>query len=157
MEAVEPQDPEGGMTLIEVVITVAIISIAFVAILSAIGVMITSGALHRQLTRTETATRNAAELVKQPSTYVACASPAAYTLSGLNLPTGYTAVVSSVQVIDNAAATTPTYPSATCPATDPGVQRVTVRVCPHGVSDGTCTASSKDAQTVQVIKRKLIT
>ncbi len=150
---------ENGFTLIEMVFTVAIISIAFVAILSAIGAMLTAGALHRQLTRTEAAARNAAEYVKQPATYVDCASAGSYGISAVNgsLPTGYTAVVASVQVIDNAASGTPTYNSATCPASDGGVQRVTVRVCPHGVLDGSCTAASKDSQTVQVIKRRTIT
>ena len=151
------QGSEDGFTLIEIVFTVAIISIAFVAILSALGVMITTGALHRQLTRTEAVSRNAAELVKQPSTYQDCAST--YSLSALNssLPAGFTVTVASVRVIDNAATTSPTYTSATCPGSDPGVQLVTVRVCPHGVADGTCTGASRDSQTVQVIKRKPIT
>jgi hypothetical protein len=115
--------------------------------------------LHRQLTRTEAAARNAVEYVKQPSNYVNCAVPGAYSISAINasLPSGYTAVVSSVQVIDNAATTPPTYTSATCPGSDPGVQKVTVRVCPRGVQDGTCTASSTDSQTVEVIKRRVIT
>lgn len=156
MERREPADQEGGMTLVEVVITVAIISIAFVAILSALGVMISSGALHRQQTRSETAARNAAEFVKQPASYVACATPTSYNLSSVNLPSGYTATVISVQVIDNAAAGSPTYSSSTCPGSDPGVQRISIRVCPHGVADGSCTAGSDDAQSVQVIKRKSI-
>lgn len=156
MEPDEAQDHEAGMTLVEVVISVAIISVAFIAILTAIGVMITTGAQHRRLTRTEAAARNAAEYVKQPASYVACATPAAYSLSGVNLPTGYTTVVSTVQVIDNPAATSPTYTSATCPGSDPGLQRVTIRVCPHGVADGSCTATSVDAQSVRVIKRKAI-
>ena len=46
---------ESGFTLIEIVLTVAIISIAFVAILTAIGAMITAGAQHHQMTRTEAA------------------------------------------------------------------------------------------------------
>jgi prepilin-type N-terminal cleavage/methylation domain-containing protein len=152
-------DEEDGMTLIEVVLTVAIVSIAFVAILTALGTMITTGALHHQLSRTEAAARNSVEYVKKPASYIDCATPAAYAISAANasLPSGYTAVVETVQVIDNPAATAPTYSSSTCPTSDPGVQRVTVRVCPHGTQDGSCTSSSKDSQTVQVIKRRPIT
>jgi prepilin-type N-terminal cleavage/methylation domain-containing protein len=146
---------DGGFTLIEMVITVAIISIAFVAILGAIGVMITSSAEHRQLTRTEAAARNAAEYVKRSSLAYDCV--ASYDLSGFAPPSGYS-VGDSVKALDNASSASPTYTTDyatphSCPPSDAGVQLVTVLVCPHG---GTCTSASADAQSLKVVKRKAI-
>jgi type II secretory pathway pseudopilin PulG len=58
---------DGGFTLIEALITVALMSIAFVAVLGALTLMIATGSEHRGRTRAEAAARNAAEYVKSSS------------------------------------------------------------------------------------------
>jgi prepilin-type N-terminal cleavage/methylation domain-containing protein len=132
---------ERGFGLIEVLITIAIVSIAFVAILSAISTMIVAGAQHREITRTEALARNAAEYVKSPGlSYAPCA--ATYDLAGLGgVPTGYTAAVSAVKVWDG---NDPAGFSSTC-TTDTGVQRISITVARAG--GGT-------SQTVSVVKRQ---
>ena len=59
-----PESAEDGFTLIEVLITVALMSIAFVAVLGALTLMIATSAEHRGKTRAEAAARNAAEYIK---------------------------------------------------------------------------------------------
>jgi len=137
-----PTAHERGFGLIEVLITIAIVSIAFVALLSAMGTMIVAGAQHRELTRTEALARNAAEYVKSSVIYTDCAM--SYTLTGLPIadPSQYTAAVTSVKVWNGAdpAVFTPSVPGCS----DTGVQQVTVTVArTGGVS-----------QAVTVVKRE---
>lgn len=140
---ITPDPRERGFGLIEVLITVAIVSIAFVAILSAISALIITGAQHRDLTRAEALARNAAEYVKSSSVpYAPCAS--GYDLTGLpNVPASFTATTTSVKVWDgnhDPAGYTPT-----C-TTDPGVQQVTVTVARTGAGG--------ISQTLSFVKRE---
>ena len=137
-----PSQLERGFGLIEVLITVAIVSIAFVALLSAMGAMIVTGVTHREITRTEALARNAAEYLKSGVTYTDCAT--GYDLSALPIadPAQYSASVTAVKVWNGA---DPAGFVASGPGcTDNGVQQVTVTVAK---TDGV-------SQTVSVMKRE---
>lgn len=144
---------EAGFTLMEVLITVALMSIAFVAILGALGTMIAAGSTHRALSTGEVAVRDLAEAVKSESLvpYVDCGSgPLASYSSGISNPAtfdpppGFSATVVSVTYWQGDAAGTF---NSTCPSPDTGAQLVRLRV--EG-SSGTRPAS----QEVEVVKRK---
>ena len=140
---------ESGFSLAETIITVAIVSITFVALLTAMQVTITASAAHRTASVADTILRSSAELVKDPvrSAYVDCAAPSAYPLSSVPAPSGYTASVSEIRywtgTLPSGGAYDPIF-SESCPATDQGLQRITLSV----------TSSDGAVQTVQVVKRK---
>ncbi len=147
-------DHDGGFTLVEVVITVALMSIAFVAILGSLGTLIASGSTHRAITTAEMTIRDLAEVVKSESvvTYVDCGSnPAAsYLADSLNPakyspPPGFVGWVVGVRYWDGTAAGNF---GATCPTGgDQGAQMVTIRV--EGSWGGRSTT-----QDLDVVKRK---
>ncbi|MEU6311468.1 type II secretion system protein [Streptomyces sp. NPDC047014] len=137
---------EEGETLIEVLVAVVLIGVAFVAVLGGIGTAITSSATQQKVTGADSVLRSAAErIVSEP--YVPCASgygtPAA--------PTGYTVTV-TVAYWDGAG----TF-GRSCPAADTGVQKVTLTVRSTGprrpARDGTDAADAADA-TLEVVKRE---
>lgn len=144
---------EAGFTLVEVLITVALMSIAFVAILGALGTMIAAGSTHRALSTGEVAIRDLAEAVKSESLvpYIDCgydpftsysndvSNPAKY-----DPPAGFSATVVSVTYWQGDAAGTF---SASCPSPDRGAQLVRLRV------EGSAGTRPAD-QEVEVVKRK---
>ncbi|HVV37189.1 MAG TPA: type II secretion system protein [Acidimicrobiales bacterium] len=75
---------DSGFTLIEVLVTVAIVGIAFVVFVAGMGIAITSADLHRQLATGQASIRNFAEAVKA-APYVDCASTTSY--AGVYSPT----------------------------------------------------------------------
>jgi prepilin-type N-terminal cleavage/methylation domain-containing protein len=139
-----PDRSDQGFTLIEVLVTVALLSIAFVAILGALTTLVVTTAEHRNVTRVEAIARNAAEYVKSTSVaYDPCTSThvPAYNLSGVPHPASYSVSVTQVGIWDgnfNPAGYAPT-----CPPTDSGVQRLTLTVSGPG-----------QAQSISVVKRK---
>ena len=144
-----PLGSQDGFSLPEVVVTIAIVAVAFTAILGGMMVMITSSSLQRKQATADTLVRDAAEWVKDSATntYLNCAGQNAYSLSGVTPPSGYTVVITQVRywngVGPSSSAYTPTF-SSSCPSPDAGLQQITLQ------------ASSADGQaveTVQVIKR----
>jgi prepilin-type N-terminal cleavage/methylation domain-containing protein len=132
---------EDGFTLIEVLVTLSIVSIAFVAILSAISVMIVSSAEHRELTDAEAAVRNAAEFVRSDTDvpYRACddspaplasyhAAVTAADDAQVAVAAGYTVGVHAVEPWNGDSPATFVAGGACPGGGDRGVQRVTVRV-----------------------------
>ncbi|HVT76318.1 MAG TPA: type II secretion system protein [Acidimicrobiales bacterium] len=73
-----------GFTLIEVLVTVAIIGIAFVVFVAGMGIAITSADLHRKLATGQASIRNFGEAVKA-APYVDCATTTSY--AGVYSPT----------------------------------------------------------------------
>ena len=144
-----PGSSEDGFSLAEIIITVAIVSITFVALLTAMQVTVTVSAAHRTASIADTILRSSAELVKDPvrSAYIDCAGPGAYLLSSVPAPAGYTASVTEVRywtgTLPSGGAYEPIF-TGSCPATDQGLQRITLSVAS---SDGA-------VQTVQIVKRK---
>jgi prepilin-type N-terminal cleavage/methylation domain-containing protein len=145
---------EDGFSLAELLITIVLVSVTFVAILTGLMTTIRVSAVHRTEATTDAVARSAAEWVKDISQNpyrTTCNGPAMYSLNGLATPTGYSATITQVEYWDGAApAATGTYDlsshiGATCPAgVDKGLQRITIVAAS---SDGQAT------ETVQVLKR----
>ncbi|MGV9266166.1 type IV pilus modification PilV family protein [Kitasatospora sp. NPDC003701] len=108
---------EEGETLVEALVTVTLLGVAFVAILGGIGTAIISSATQRKVTGADSIVRSAAERVVS-SPYVPCArgyeTPAP--------PAGYTVTV-EVEYWDGVGAF-----GRPCPTADTGVQKVTLTV-----------------------------
>jgi prepilin-type N-terminal cleavage/methylation domain-containing protein len=138
---------EAGLTLIELICAVVIMGIAFVAILAAMGTSIIVSDVHAKRARAETIAQSWAEQLVN-ATYQPCAttSTAQYLVGGsgvtVDKPTGYTTSIDSVQYWN---------PSTALPAqfvnscsTDPGLQKITLRVTPPG---------GRGVQTLTFLKR----
>ena len=69
-----PAQAQEGFTLIEVIITIALISIAFVGILSAVGGLVMSGVENKNASAVQAALRNAATFTQSfdSAAYVSC-------------------------------------------------------------------------------------
>ena len=144
---------EDGFSLAELLVTIVLVSVTFVAILTGLMTTIRVSASHRTQATTDAVVRSAAEWVKDMSNNpyrTTCNGPAMYSLNGLAMPTGYSATITRVEYWDGAApGATDTYTPAfgPCPAGgDKGLQRITI------------TATSSDGQateTVQIMKRAI--
>jgi prepilin-type N-terminal cleavage/methylation domain-containing protein len=144
---------EDGFSLAELLVTIVLVSVTFAAILSGLMTTIRVSTAHRTQATTDAVVRSAAEWVKDVSHNpyrTTCNGPSMYTLSGLAMPTGYSASITKVEYWDGAApAATGTYsPSfGPCPAGgDKGLQRITI----------VATATNGQAtETVQITKRAI--
>ena len=147
-------DSDDGFSLAELLITIVLVSVTFVAILTGLMTAIRVSASHRSQTTTDAVVRSAAEWVKDISHNpyrTTCNGAGMYSLNGLATPTGYTTKINKVEYwTGTAPAATGTYNLAfqsNCPAAgDKGLQRITI------------VATSPDGQateTVQVIKRAI--
>lgn len=147
---------EAGFTFIEVLITLAFLSFAFIAIIGALGSMVVASDTHSRIAKAEGRVRAAAELVKSPEevAYVACgANPGAAYQAALDDPDAFppapnhTATVLSVRPWLGDSPATFGEPG-TCPTdgVDRGAQLVTIEVMVTG----------RDAvtQQVDVMKRQ---
>jgi prepilin-type N-terminal cleavage/methylation domain-containing protein len=132
---------EAGMTLVELLMAVAIIGIAVVSIVGAMGTSIIGTDRHRKQAQAHTVLLSAVDSVKS-QTYVPCATAGSYTpATGVTLPAGWTASYVTVQSV--------TYwngltfgPSACSP--DPKLQLVKVQVA---------TPDGRATESVSVVKR----
>lgn len=134
---------ERGLTLIELLLTVAIMGIAFASILAGVSSMFNDSDLARKSALTETWLRRYAETVDS-ATYVTCATPSSYS-SALtpSPPTGYAVQISTVEYWDGSASATFTTSQSGCvSAGDQGAQRITVQVT--------------NTQTSPVLTRKVV-
>ncbi|MEU3064312.1 type II secretion system protein [Streptomyces subrutilus] len=128
---------EEGETLIEVLVAVVLMGVAFVAVLGGMGTAVISSVTQQELTGADSVVRNAAEkVVGDP--YVPCAggyeTPAP--------PAGYTVSV-TIAYWDGVGAFGPS-----CPAADTGVQKVTLTVHatgPRPVRDVTLEVVKREA------------
>ena len=112
-----------GFTLLEVLITVALLSIAFVGILSAVGGLVVSGAENLSAATVQAAVKNVAVFTQSfgSAPYFGCSqSPTALYQNDidtrLTLPAGVTATVTNVQFWDG---NTPAQFLAACPTIAP--------------------------------------
>jgi prepilin-type N-terminal cleavage/methylation domain-containing protein len=141
---------DAGFSLVEILITIAIVGITFSAILGGLFTSITVSALQRKEATADTVARSAAEVVKdsEHNPYRNCAGPGAYALTGLSVPSGFSVRITDVAYW-NGQPLTPGYAvgfQPNCPSTDQGIQRITIAATS---SDGQAT------ETVQVIKRRV--
>jgi prepilin-type N-terminal cleavage/methylation domain-containing protein len=124
---------EAGVTLLEVLVTISIMGIAFTALLAALMGVFTNGDTHRKLAVAETLLRRYADSIENAA-YVNCAAPADYAsaLTGSpSPPTGYTvAIAPPVKYWDGAVSPAAFGSSqSNCVANgDKGIQQLTLRV-----------------------------
>jgi type II secretory pathway pseudopilin PulG len=139
-----------GETLLELIVTVSIMGIAFVGILAGIGATFAATDSHRQDATAEAVLRSYGERMQDPTgmTYVSCATTASYgTPAGFALPatpTGWTATVTSVLYWQGD--TAPATFTSTC-GTDKGLQQLTLRV-------QSPTGQHQDTESLVIVKRK---
>lgn len=115
-----------GETLIELVVALAILGIAMVAVVGALGASITMSDIHRKQSTAGAEARNYGELVENyvaGTGYTACAAPASYAPAtvGYAAPAGYAAAATTLRYWTGSAW------SASC-GTDNGLQQLTVSV-----------------------------
>jgi prepilin-type N-terminal cleavage/methylation domain-containing protein len=147
---------EDGFSLAELLITIVLVSVTFVAILTGLMTTIRVSASHRTQATTDAVVRSAAEWVKDISHNpyrTTCNGPAMYSLAGLAMPTGYSATITKVEYWDGIApADTGTYDlsshiQTTCQGgSDKGLQRITIVAT---------AANGQATETVQVMKRAI--
>ena len=140
---------DAGFSLVEIVITIAIVGVTFSAILGGLFASITVSALQRKEATADTVARSAAEVVKdsERNPYNNCAGPGAYSLSGLSVPSGFSVTITDVAYWNGqppAGGAVGFQPN--CPSPDRGIQRITIAATS---TDGQAT------ETVQVIKRRV--
>ena len=129
---------EEGTTLVELLVAVAILGVAFVAVLGGMLTSVTASDVHRkQADGLALLTRNA-ELVKAVP-YVPCAGPAVYQ-AALSVASGFSVSVTAVAFLDGANFV------STCTVPDPGIQKVSLRA--------ETTSGTNSAETIDVIKRQ---
>jgi prepilin-type N-terminal cleavage/methylation domain-containing protein len=126
---------ERGETLVELLVAMVIMGIAVVAIVFGLATSVLMSDVHRKQTQANVSVRDYAEALQDAvatsqSNYVGCATPADYgpatakiTNTGFSTPSGYTASVVSVAYWDGTSQFV-----ATCPASDTGLQQITLRV-----------------------------
>ena len=115
-----PSSNDKGETLLEVLIAVAIMGIAVVAIVGGIATSILMSDIHRKETTAGAYVRNYAETLQRSYTLCVAGTAPNYASilaqqSGFNLPTA------TVKFWDGTS-----FSSSNCPATDPGLQQVTL-------------------------------
>jgi prepilin-type N-terminal cleavage/methylation domain-containing protein len=118
-----------GITLLEILITVALMSIAFASVLGGMGLFLKTESVQRSTARIDVDLRSYAEQLLATG-YVNCATPASY--ASIEPPAGYTASV-SVAYWDGGL---PAAFGSSC-TSDQGVQQLTVSLA---ASDGVTAA-----------------
>lgn len=134
-------DREDGLSLVESLVAVAILGLAFVSILAALTTTISGSELHRRQATLEAVLRNKAELVKSVS-YQSCGTSAQYESATPYTPAAPNSQYSvSVTAVDyfSVSGSSPA-PDSGCPVLDPGLQRLTLR------------AASPDGNVVKSLK-----
>lgn len=136
---------ESGFSLVEILLTIAIVGIAFAAILGGLATSITVSDLHRKQATADALARSAAEAVKDHAVgYVPCAGPNAYRDALPPAPSGYAVSISSVAYWDGTSSDPMTF-SGACPSPDAGAQRITIVAA---------SADGRATETVELIKRR---
>ncbi len=120
-------DGERGETLVELLVTITIMGILFIAVVAGVATSISMSDFHRQAGASEGVIRAYAERVLDPTDvpYVDCATTASYANPiGFTLPTGWTASITALTYWQGN--NPPTF-TATC-SPDKGLQQITLRV-----------------------------
>lgn len=129
---------EDGVTLIESLVSIAIVGIAFAVFVGGMFTSVLTSDLHRKQATAETVLRQYAEAVKATN-YSDCATSTSFATA---IPPGYATFTSSVVGV--------TYWSAgsfvaTCPVPDQGLQKIALQVASN---DG------RDIEIVEIVKRR---
>jgi type II secretory pathway pseudopilin PulG len=132
-----PTSSEAGESLVELMITIAIMGTAMVAILGAIWTTLRVADYNSKTSSADIIVRAYAEAMKQGGAestyhYLPCTVPGGHVTYPEYTPTepyqdDYTASVVSIEYLDGFDGDQPKW-AAACPATDGGLQRITLRV-----------------------------
>lgn len=150
MRAVRPIDrvrSEDGLTLLECLVAVAIISLAIVGIVSGLGTASLASDAHRKQVTSDTVIRSYTEALKQQihlGAYHTCPATAAdYAIpsSVWQPPSGYSVSITSIKYLQSASGTTF---ATSCAAADRGAEQLMVTATS---SDG------RDTETLDLIVR----
>ena len=118
---------DAGTTLIEALVTVAIMATCFAAILGGVSTQILMSDVHHKQASDQTILRTYADAIEASTTWKACAAVtsdyAPGQMSYSDYPSGYTPSATAVKYWDTASATF----KPTC-TTDAGLQLVTIQV-----------------------------
>ena len=140
---------DAGFSLVEIVITIAIVGVTFSAILGGLFASITVSALQQKEATADTVARSAAEVVKDSghNPYKNnCPGPGAYSLAGLSVPSGFSVHITDITYWDGQPpAGGAVVFQSNCPS-DRGMQRITIAAT---------SADGQATETVQVIKRRV--
>jgi type II secretory pathway pseudopilin PulG len=129
-----------GETLVEILVTIAVVGITLTGILGGIALAVSSSGQQQGRGTAETVLRDEAEALASPSVaYVPCATPSSYH-PPYAPPAGWTASISTVRYWNGQ---TPAGWLTTCPSPDAGLQRLTLTA-----TDGNVT------ETVDVLERR---
>jgi Tfp pilus assembly protein PilV len=144
MSRFRPRRDEAGTTLVEVLMTVAILGIAVVAIVAGMGTSIIGTDHHRKQAQAQTVLLSAADAVKSQTVnpYQACATTTSYAAGGgVSLPAGWTPSAVTVRSVTywNGSAF-----ASSCAAPDSKLQLIEIEVASP---DGRATES------VAIVKR----
>ena len=127
---------EAGDTLVELMITVAILGVAMVAILGGIWATLRSADYNSKSSSADTVLRAFAESMQQGSAtdtyhYVACTTAGGQVTYPAYAPTApydhYAATITKIRYLNGYSGVEPVW-SDTCPATDGGLQELTLKV-----------------------------
>lgn len=134
---------DAGTTLIELLMAVSIMGIAFVAILAAMGTSIFTSDVHRKQATANTVLVSSVEWIKsQSSNPYSTVCPTSYSATDVSkLPAGWSAgdvTITSISYWDGTSFV------ATCPATDKKLQMLTVQVT---------TPDGRATESVSLVKR----
>lgn len=144
---IHPLRSDDGTTLIEVIVTVAIMGIAFAVILGGMATSVLMSDVHRKQATSQTILRDYAEAVQGSQIWAGCgATVATYGPGaagiGFTVPAPYTAGATSVQFW-RTDLTPPQFASACAPGpVDTGLQQITLQV-----------TSDRGTESVGVVKR----
>jgi prepilin-type N-terminal cleavage/methylation domain-containing protein len=127
---------ERGFTLVELIVTVAILGIAFSVFLGGMSTSIIGSDYNRKTVTSDILLRRFAEAVKD-STYMPC--PASY-VSSFTAPSGFASYQQTIKYWNGTS-----YVASPCPSPDKGLELITLRVASQ---DG------RDSETVEIVKRK---
>ncbi len=122
---------DAGVTLIETLAAVVILSIAGVAVMAGLQLSVKASDIHRKQATGGAYVRSYAEAIEKhldtEGSYVPCAGAGAYApgVVGFTVPAGYTATASAATPLDGSGAAITT---GSCPGRDKGVQRITLTV-----------------------------
>lgn len=127
---------DAGETLIESLVTIAILGVAVVALLGAILIGIKTSVVHRKNAQAQAELRSWAEQISSTS-YLDCATESHFARPAL--PAGFTPSISDVQHWNGSA-----FDNAAC-GPDRGLQKITLRI---SVADGISPGFTEDLNVV---------
>lgn len=128
---------EAGVTLMESVVAIAIMAMAFTVFVGGMFTSVLGSDSHRKQANAETALRQFAEATKTAA-YVDCASTTAYPFTA---PTGTVATIPAITYWTGSAFVA----DPPCPSPDKGLQRISLRVA---------SSDNRDVETVDIVKRR---